>query len=94
MPFTIEIEPQIEARLREQAATRGVSVEAEAARRLAVSMLTDEEREELEDALDVAAANRAREEDRANPSARKTLDDLCHARAEQKRQRTIEELII
>ena len=63
MPLTIEIEPQIEARLRAQAAERGVSVEAEAARRLAFATLTDEEREELEDELDVAAANRAREED-------------------------------
>ncbi len=61
VPFTIEIEPQIEARLHAQAAERGVSVEAEIARRLAVSTLTDEEREELEDELDVAAANRARE---------------------------------
>ena len=61
MPLTIEIEPQIEARLRAQAAERGVSVEAEAARRLAVSTLTDEECEELEDERDVAAANRARE---------------------------------
>ena len=79
MSLTIEIEPQIEARLHAQAAERGVSVEAEIARRLAVSILTDEEREELEDELDVVAANRAREEDRANPSARKTLDDLRRA---------------
>ena len=60
MSLTIEIEPQIEARLRAQAAERGVSVEAEIARRLAVSTLTDEEREELEDELDIAAADRAR----------------------------------
>ena len=84
MPLTIEIEPQIEARLREQAATRGVSIEAEIARRLSLSTLTDEEREELEDELDIAAANRAREEDAANPGARKTLDDLRRARAEQR----------
>ena len=57
MPLTIEIEPQIEARLREQAAERGVSLEAEVARRLAVSTLRDEEREEWEDELDIAAAN-------------------------------------
>lgn len=82
MRLTIEIEPQIESRLRAQAAERGVSVEAEAARRLSLSTLTDEERENLEDELDTAAANRAREEDRANPNARKTLDDLRHARAE------------
>ena len=81
MPLVIEIEPQIEARLRAQAAARGVSVETEIARRLAVSTLTDEEREELEDERDVAAANRAREEDRANPGARKTLDDLRRARS-------------
>ena len=60
VPLTIEIEPQIEARLRAQAAERGVSLEAEAARRLAFSTLSDEEREELEDERDVAAANRAR----------------------------------
>ena len=76
MSLTIEIEPQLEVRLRGQAAERGVSVEAEIARRLTFSTLSDEEREELEDELDVAAANRAREEDRANPNARKTLDDL------------------
>ena len=57
MPLTIEIEPQIEARLRTQAAERGVSVEAEIARRLTFSTLSDEEREELEDERDVAAAN-------------------------------------
>ena len=76
MPLTTEIEPQTEARPREQAAERGVSLEAEIARRLWFSTLTDEKREELEDERDVAAVNRAREEDRANPSARKTLDDL------------------
>ena len=81
MPLTIEIE----LRLRAQDAERGVSVETEIARRLAVSTLSDEEREELEDELDVATANRAREEDRANPSARKTLDDLRRARVEQRR---------
>ena len=80
MPLTIEIEPQIEARLREQAAEHGVSIEAEIARRLSLSTLTDEEREELEDELDIAAANRAREEDAANPGARKTLGDLWRAR--------------
>ena len=48
MPLTIEIEPQIEACLRAEAATRGVSLETEAARRLAISTLTDEEREALE----------------------------------------------
>ena len=52
---------------------------AETARRPSLATLTDEERE---DELDVAAANRAREEDRANPDARKTLDDLRRARAE------------
>ena len=85
MSLTIEIEPQIEARLRAQAAKRGVSIETEIARRLTLSTLTNEEREELEDELDVAAANRAREEDSANPGARKTLDDLRRARAEQRR---------
>ncbi len=80
MSLTIEIEPQLEARPREQAAERGVSVEAEIARRLAVSTLRDEEREELEDERDVAAANRAREENRANPGTRKTLDNLRRAR--------------
>jgi len=35
----------------------------------------------LEDEIDIAAANRAREEYRANPDARKTLDDLRRARA-------------
>ncbi len=84
MSLTIEIEPQIEACLRAQAAERGVSVEAEAARRLTFATFTDEEREALEDELDVAAANRAREEDRANPNARKTLDDLRRARAGQR----------
>lgn len=79
MSLTIEIEPQIESRLRAQAAERSVSVEAEAARRLWLATLTDEERENLEDELDIAAANRTREEDRANPRARKTLDDLCRA---------------
>ena len=58
--LTIEIEPQIEARLRAQAAARGVAVETEAARLLSFATFTDEEREELEDELDVAAANRAR----------------------------------
>ena len=84
MSLTIEIEPQTEARLRAQAAERGVSVEAEAARRLAVSTLTNEEREELEDELDVAAANRAARTPRANPSARKTLDDLRRVRTTHK----------
>ena len=79
MSLNIEIEPQLEARLREQAAERGVSIEAEAARRLSLATLTDEEREELEDELDVAAANRAREEDRANPNSRKALNDLRHS---------------
>ena len=85
MSLAIEIEPQIEARLREQAAERGISVEAEIARRLAFSTLTDEEREELEDELDVAAANRAREEDRANPGTRKILDDLRRERSKELR---------
>lgn len=84
MPLTIEIEPQIESRLRAQAEQRGVSVEAEAARRLSLSTLADEH-EILEDELDIAAAQRSRAEDRANPSARKTLDDLRRARAEQNR---------
>lgn len=83
MSLTIEIEPQIESRLRAQAALRGVSVEVEAARRLSLATLADEERENGEDEHDIAAANRAREEDRANPDARKTLDDLRRARAEQ-----------
>lgn len=56
--------------------------QAEAARRLSLATLTDEERENLEDELDIAAANRAREEDRTNPNSRKTLDDLRRARAE------------
>ena len=81
MSLTIEIEPQIEARLREQAARRGVSVEAEAARLLSLSTLTDEEREDLEDELDIAAAERARSEDAVNPGSRKTLDDLRRVRA-------------
>lgn len=76
MSLTIEIEP----RLRAQAAERGVSVETEIARRSAVSTLSDEEREALEDERDVVAANRAREEDRANSSGSKTLDDLRRAR--------------
>lgn len=82
MSLTIEIEPQIESRLREQAAKRGVSVESEIARRLSLSTLTKEEREALEDEFDIAVANRAREEDQANPNTRKTLDDLRRARAE------------
>ena len=81
MPLTIEIEPRIEARLREQAHARGVSVGAEIARLMALSTLTNEKRDEWEDELDIAAANRAREEDRANPGAHKTLDDLHRARA-------------
>ena len=84
MPLTIEIEPQIEARLREQAQARSSSVEARIARRLSLPMLTDEEREELEDELDIAAANCAREEDAANSGTRKTLDDLRRVRAESK----------
>ena len=83
MPLTIEIEPRIEARLREQAQARGVSVEAEIGRRLTFSTLTDEEHEALEDELDIAAANRAREEDRANPGTRKSLDDLRRAQSRQ-----------
>lgn len=85
MPLTIEIAPETESRLRAEAAERGVSIEAEAARRLALSALTEDEREALEDEWDIAAAQRARAEDRANPGARKTLDDLRRARAEQKR---------
>ena len=86
MPLIIEIE----ARLREQVAERVVSVEAEVARRLSFATLTEAEREELEDELDVAAANRAREEDWANPGARKTLDDLRRARRESnKRERCL-----
>ena len=84
MTLVIEIEPQIEARLCARAAERGVSVEAEAARRLAFSTLTDEKREELEDDLDVAART-GRANPRANPGARKTLDDLRRARADKER---------
>lgn len=84
MPLTIEIEPQIELRLRAEAESRGVSIEAEAARRLSLSTLTDEEREALEGERDIVAAQRSRAEDRANPKARKTLDDLRRARAEQR----------
>ena len=82
MSLTIEIEPEIESRLRADALARGTSVEAEAARRLALSTLTADEQEAWEDELDLAAAERARAEDRAHPDGRKTLEDLRRARTE------------
>ena len=44
IPLVLQIEPQIEARLRTGAKQRGVSVESEIARRLALSTLTNEGR--------------------------------------------------
>ena len=46
IPLVLQVEPQTEARLRAGAEQRGVSVESEIARRLALSTLTNEEREE------------------------------------------------
>jgi len=74
MTLMLELSPETEARLRAIAQERGASVEAVALKRLDVSLLSDEELEDLEDEIDIAAARRAREDD--DPSERKTLDDL------------------
>lgn len=80
MTLILELEPETEARLRALALERGEAPEKLAAARLAVSFLSDEEREELEDELDLAAMERARLEN--DPTERKTLDDLRTALAE------------
>lgn len=82
MTLTLEIQPPIENRLRAEAAALGVSLEELATRRLRASFLSDEEREDLEDELDLAAMRRAREE--SDPADRKTLDDLRAAMAERR----------
>ena len=77
MTLTLEISPETEARLRAIADEKGATLEAVALKRLNVSLLSEEEREELEDEMDIAAARRAREED--DPAERRTLDDLRRA---------------
>lgn len=78
-----ELKPETEARLRALALERGETPENVAAARLDVAFLSDEEREEWEDELDLAAMRRARESsDPSDPSDRKTLDDLRAAMAE------------
>lgn len=81
--ITIELKPETEARLRALALERGETPENVAAARLDVAFLSDEEREELEDELDLAAMRRAREA--SDPSDRKTLDDLRAAMAERRK---------
>jgi len=74
MTLTLELSPETEARLRAIAQEKGASVEYVALKRLDVSLLSEEELEDLEDEIDIAAARRALKED--DPSERKTLDDL------------------
>lgn len=83
MTLTIEIQPQVEGRLRAEAAELGLSLEELATRRLRVSFLSDEENEDLEDEIDLAAVRRARLED--DPNDHKTLDDLRAALAQRAR---------
>ena len=71
MTLTLELKPEVESLLRAVARERGVSLEAVVADRLNFS---EDELEEFEDELDVAAARRARLED--DPNERYTLDDL------------------
>lgn len=83
MALTLELKPETEARLRALALERGETPESLAAARLAVSFLSDEEREELEDERDLAAMERARLEN--DPGEHKTLDDLRAALAERRK---------
>jgi len=74
MTLTLELSPDTEARLRAIAQEKGASLETVALKRLDVSLLSEEELEDLEDEIDIAAMQRAREE--SDPNDRKTLDDL------------------
>lgn len=71
MTSTTAFKPEVERLLRAVAKERGTTLEEVIASRLNFS---EEELEEFEDELDIAAARRAREED--DPADRKTLDDL------------------
>ncbi len=74
MTLQIEIEPQIEARLRTEAEEDGISVEEMAARWLQTMALSDEEFEALEDEIDLAEIRkRLAEED---PFERVILRDM------------------
>jgi len=74
MTLTLELSPETEARLRAIAQEKGASLETVALKHLDVSLLSEEELEDLEDEIDIAAMQRAREE--SDPNDRKTLDDL------------------
>lgn len=73
MTVSIELPPYVEHLLCEVAKERGVSLEEVIAERINLNF-SEDELEEFEDELDIAAVRRAREED--DPADRKTLDDL------------------
>lgn len=77
MTLTLELKPEVEHLLRALAKERGVSLEEVVASRFHFS---EDELEEFEDELDLAAARRASEEN--DPNERYTLDDLRAAMAE------------
>ena len=73
MTVSIEVPPYVEHILSEVAKERGVSIAEVIADRLNLNF-SEEEMEEFEDELDIAAIRRARLED--DPNERYTLDDL------------------
>ena len=77
MTLTVEINPKIESRLREEALQGNVSLEQMAARWLYFAALSPEEREELEDEADLAAYHRAKAQNEGEEGH--TLDELREA---------------
>jgi len=73
MTLSVELPSEVENLLRAVAKERGVSLEEVMANRLNFRF-SEEELEDFEDELDLAAMRRAREE--SDPNERKTLDDL------------------
>lgn len=73
MTVSIELPLYVEDLLREVAKHRGTSLEEVIADRINLNF-SEDELEDLEDELDIAAVRRAREED--DPADYKTLDDL------------------